>query len=438
MAYLPGRTILNFNVIGADVGVRNHLYYAALKTACGLNECMNPGFEKLQPYPFEKLAQLKSVGQAKTDKSPIFLSIGEPKHATPDFILSALEKALPQAASYPLTRGTEELRSAIAAWLQQRFQLAEQSITADKHILPVSGTREALFALAQCVVDKDNGAPLVISPNPFYQIYEGAALLAGAEPYYLNCTEATEFLPDFDQVPDTVWQRCQLIYLCSPNNPSGAVINLASYKQLFELADQYDFVIAADECYSEIYTDENKPPLGLLQAASSLGRNDYAQCMVFHSLSKRSNVPGMRSGFVAGDAHLIQNFLRYRTYHGCSMPPYTQTASICAWQDENHVKENRSLYRQKFDAVLEILQPVMNVRRPDAGFYLWPETPVCDKDFAQQLYLQQNVTVLPGSFLSRASGGIDPGSRRVRMALVASVEECIEAAERIKTFINQL
>ena len=399
---------------------------------------MNPGLEQLQPYPFEKLALLKSVGQPDPGITPIFLSIGEPKHPTPSFILKALEKALPQAVSYPATRANDELREAIAEWLQQRFHLSKGSITAEKHILPVNGTREALFALAQCVVDTTKPDPLVISPNPFYQIYEGAAFLAGAKPYYVNCDEQSEFLPDFSSIPESIWERCQLLYLCSPNNPTGAVIDESTYQFLFDLADRHGFVIASDECYSEIYFDEDNPPLGLLEAADKLGRKDYKACMVFHSLSKRSNVPGMRSGFVAGNAELMQSFLRYRTYHGCSMAPYTQAASVVAWQDEEHVKENRRLYREKFDAVLSILEPVMNVSKPQAGFYLWPETPISDTDFAQQLYLQQNVTVLPGSYLSRAVDENNPGANRVRMALVASTEECVEAAERIKTFINNL
>lgn len=280
-----------------------------------------------------------------------------------------MQKQLPKAASYPTTRGIDELRQAIAEWLIIRFKLPDNSITAERNILPVNGTREALFAFAQCVIDSNtNDAPIVISPNPFYQIYEGAALLALAEPYYVNCIETNEFLPDFDAVPENIWQRCQLIYLCSPGNPTGAVIGQDTLEKLLKLADKHNFVIAADECYSEIYLDEDSPPMGLLQAAANLGRDDYKRCIVFHSLSKRSNVPGMRSGFVAGDAELIQTFLRYRTYHGCSMPLYTQMASVVAWQDEDHVRSNRTLYRKKFDMVLNILKPVMNVTRPDASF----------------------------------------------------------------------
>ncbi len=405
---------------------------------------MNPGLKKLHPYPFEKLAQLKQETSVVTDAAHIDLSIGEPKHTTPELILNELQKQLPRAASYPTTRGIDALRQAIAEWIIRRFKLPEGSITADRNILPVNGTREALFAFAQCVIDstgeqaKKNEVPVVITPNPFYQIYEGAALLAQAEPYYVNCMETNGFLPDFDAVPENIWQRCQLIYLCSPGNPTGAVLGQETIEKLLILADKYDFIIAADECYSEIYLDEDSPPIGLLQVSADLGRDDYKRCMVFHSLSKRSNVPGMRSGFVAGDADLIQAFLRYRTYHGCSMPLYTQMASIIAWQDEDHVRGNRALYRKKFDAVLKILKPVMNVTRPDASFYLWPETPVSDTEFAAGLYSQQNITVLPGSFLSRSIDAGNPGENRIRIALVAEIDQCIEAAERICEFINTL
>jgi len=401
---------------------------------------MNPGLEKLHPYPFEKLVQLKQETSVVTDAAHIDLSIGEPKHTTPELILNELQKQLPRAASYPTTRGIDALRQAIAEWIIRRFKLPEGSISADRNILPVNGTREALFAFAQCVIDstgiqsKKDEAPVVITPNPFYQIYEGAALLAQSEPYYVNCIEANGFLPDFDAVPENIWQRCQLIYLCSPGNPTGAVLGQETIEKLLILADKYDFIIAADECYSEIYLDEDSPPIGLLQVSADLGRDDYKRCMVFHSLSKRSNVPGMRSGFVAGDADLIQDFLRYRTYHGCSMPLYTQMASIIAWQDEDHVRGNRALYRKKFDAVLKILKPVMNVTRPDASFYLWPETPVSDTEFAAGLYSQQNITVLPGSFLSRSIDTGDPGKNRIRIALVAEIDQCIVAAERICEF----
>ena len=404
---------------------------------------MNPGLEKLHPYPFEKLTQLKQTivqeTSVITDKAHIDLSIGEPKHTTPKLILDELQKQLPRAASYPTTRGIDELRQAIADWLVKRFKLSEGSITAEQNVLPVNGTREALFAFAQCVINsKTHETPVVISPNPFYQIYEGAALLASAEPYYINCVEENGFLPDFDAVPEDIWQRCQLVYLCSPGNPTGAVLGQDAIEKLLNLADKHDFIIAADECYSEIYFDEASPPIGLLQAAANLGRDDYKRCVVFHSLSKRSNVPGMRSGFIAGDAELIQTFLRYRTYHGCSMPIYTQMASIVAWQDEAHVQANRELYRQKFDAVLDILKPVMNVTRPDASFYLWPETPISDTEFAAGLYSQQNITVLPGSFLSRSIAAGNPGENRIRVALVAEIDQCIEAANRICTFIKSI
>ena len=404
---------------------------------------MNPGLEKLHPYPFEKLTQLKQTIVQETsviaDKAHIDLSIGEPKHATPELILDELRKQLPKAASYPTTRGIDELRETIADWLVKRFNLPAGSITAEQNVLPVNGTREALFAFAQCIINsKTNDIPVVISPNPFYQIYEGAALLALAEPYYVNCVEDNKFLPDFDAVPEDIWQRCQLIYLCSPGNPTGAVQGQDAIKKLLSLADKHDFIIAADECYSEIYFDEASPPIGLLQAAANLGRDDFKRCVVFHSLSKRSNVPGMRSGFIAGDAELIQTFLRYRTYHGCSMPIYTQLASIVAWQDEDHVQANRVLYRQKFDAVLDILKPVMNVTRPDASFYLWPETPISDTEFAAGLYSRQNITVLPGSFLSRSIAAGNPGKNRIRIALVAELDQCIEAAERMCEYINTL
>lgn len=405
---------------------------------------MNSGLEKLHPYPFERLAQLKQETSVVTNAEHIDLSIGEPKHTIPEFILNELQKQLPMVASYPTTRGIDALRQAIAEWLSKRFQLPDGSISADRNILPVNGTREALFAFAQCIIDSNSNhsnkknRPVVILPNPFYQIYEGAALLANAEPYYINCVEANRFLPDFDVVPEDIWQRCQLIYLCSPGNPTGAVIGQESIKKLLELADKHDFIIAADECYSEIYLDEDAPPVGLLQAAANLGRNDYQRCIVFHSLSKRSNVPGMRSGFIAGDAELIQAFLRYRTYHGCAMPLYTQMASIVAWQDEGHVRGNRTLYRQKFDAVLDILKPVMNVTKPDASFYLWPETPVPDAEFATGLYSRQNITVLPGSFLSRSIPAGNPGENRIRVALVAEIDQCVEAAERMCEYINTL
>lgn len=397
---------------------------------------MNPGFEKLQPYPFEKLARL----QARITPAglpPIDLSIGEPKHPTPPFILDSLRDNLSGAARYPSTRGTAELRETVRRWLIQRFSLPESGLDSNEHILPVTGTREALFAFAQCLIDPDDEA-LVITGNPFYQIYEGAAFLAGAGIHYVNCLEGNRFIPDFSGIDTETWDRCRLLYLCSPNNPCGSVIDVDTYRQLLALAEKHDFVIAADECYSEIYLDEDNPPPGLLQASVECGYHDYKRCMVFHSLSKRSNVPGMRSGFVAGDAALIEKFYLYRTYHGCSMAPYAQAASITAWNDEDHVRDNRGQYRRKFDAVLDILAPVMNVQRPAAGFYLWPETPVDDVEFTRLLLERQNVRVLPGSFISRQAGGVNPGSRRIRVALVAGFEECVTAAERIRDVVQSL
>lgn len=399
---------------------------------------MNPGLASLQPYPFEKLARLKHGIVTPPGKTAIDLSIGEPKHKTPDFILDKIRAYLTTAAQYPKTRGNDELRATFAAWLTQRFSLPEGSIQPDQHVLPVNGTREALFAFAQCLVNQRQPRPLVVLPNPFYQIYEGAALLAGATPVYLNCEANNHFLPDFAAVPETVWRDCQLVYICTPGNPAGAVMDRKSLTGLLELADRHDFIIASDECYSEIYFDEDQPPPGLLQVAAETGRDDYRHCIVFHSLSKRSNVPGMRSGFVAGNARLIESFLRYRTYHGCAMPGFVQAASVAAWRDEKHVVLNRKLYREKFAAVLDILTPVMTVRQPQGGFYLWPEVPVADEDFARGLYARMNVTVLPGSFLSRPANGINPGARRLRLALVTPLEECVEAAQRIKEYINIL
>ncbi|MDH5784829.1 MAG: succinyldiaminopimelate transaminase [Chromatiales bacterium] len=397
---------------------------------------MNPDLNRLQPYPFEKLNQLKGE-VTPVDKPHIALSIGEPKHQPPAFVVEELISHLHGLANYPLTRGRIELSQAIADWLTRRFELPAGSIDAERHVLPVAGTREALFAFAQAVVDRSARDALVLSPNPFYQIYEGAALLAGAEPYFLNTSADNGFLPDLDAVPADVWTRCQLIYLCTPGNPTGAVADIDYLQRLIKLADEHDFIIASDECYSELYFDR-KPP-GLLQAAAAMGRNEYKRCVVFHSLSKRSNLPGLRSGFVAGDAEVLKGFLSYRTYHGCALPPPTQAASIVAWGDEAHVEQNRDLYRQKFAAVLKILEPVMSVAQPDAGFYLWAATaPLSDTEFAQQLFAQQNVTVLPGSYLSREAHGGNPGAGRIRMALVAELDECIEAARRIRDFVASL
>ncbi len=397
---------------------------------------MNPDLSKLQPYPFERLAQLKQNTHPPSDKAHIALSIGEPRHPTPAFIGDAIQQHLDGLSNYPITKGLPELRQAIAHWLHARFGLRAGSLDPERHVLPVNGTREALFAFAQTVVDR-NAAARVLMPNPFYQIYEGAALLAGAQPQFLSADARSGFLPDYDSVSEQSWRACQLLYVCSPGNPTGAVADQSHLQRLIELAHRYDFVIASDECYSEIYFDEDAPPPGLLSAAAAMGDDTFARCVVFHSLSKRSNAPGLRSGFVAGDANILERFLLYRTYHGCAMAPPVQQASILAWNDEQHVCENRELYRKKFDAVLEILQPVLEVERPDAGFYLWPKTPVSDTEFARDLYAGQNVTVLPGSFLSRqADDGSDPGANRVRMALVASFEECVEAAQRIRAHVE--
>lgn len=388
---------------------------------------MNNRLELLQPYPFAKLASLKEE-VTPADKPHIALSIGEPKHTPPAFAAEALTANLDKLAAYPATKGIDALRNAIAEWLRHRFQLAE--VCPDTQVLPVNGTREALFAFAQAAVSPGSK---VVMPNPFYQIYEGAALLAGAEPHFVNCRADNGFKPDFDAVPEQVWQDCELLYLCTPGNPTGALLTSNDLKKLLALADRYDFSIASDECYSELYFDETKPPVGLLQVCEELGRNDYRRCVVFHSLSKRSNLPGLRSGFVAGDAEIMEKFLLYRTYHGCAMPLPTQFASIAAWQDEEHVRHNRALYREKFASVLEILDGCLDVAQPEAGFYLWPR--VGDGEtFARELFRQQNITVLPGSFLARQVGGENPGAEYVRMALVATREECVEAARRIRHF----
>lgn len=395
---------------------------------------MNPHLTQLHPYPFEKLAKLKQGIVPPADKAHIALSIGEPKHATPDVITNGLLDNIAALGRYPTTRGLAELRGAISEWLARRFNVDANPET---QVLPVNGTREALFVFAQCVVDGQENAR-VLMPNPFYQIYEGAALLAGAEPYYLHTLEDNQYLPDFDSVSAETWQACQLLYICSPGNPTGEIIDQATHEKLIKLALQYDFVIASDECYSEIYADENSLPQGLLQSADAMGHSSYKNCIIFHSLSKRSNAPGLRSGFVAGDADILSKFFKYRTYHGCAMPVPTQYASIAGWQDEQHVLENRQFYRDKFKAVTEILSEVCEVRQPPASFYLWLKTTIDDAEFAQQLFAQQNITVLPGSYLSREIGGVNPGKNHVRMALVAPVSECIEAAHRIKNFINSL
>ncbi|KMV67221.1 succinyldiaminopimelate aminotransferase [bacteria symbiont BFo1 of Frankliniella occidentalis] len=397
---------------------------------------MNNALTQLQSYPFEKLRSLLSGVTPNARLRPIELSIGEPKHSSPAFVKEELAANLDKMAVYPATLGTPELRAAIADWCQQRFDVPEGWLDPARHILPVNGTREALFAFTQTVVRRDRDG-LVISPNPFYQIYEGAAILAGATPHYLPCLESCGFNPDFDSVPADIWKRCQILFLCSPGNPTGALVPLETLKKLISLADEHEFVIAADECYSELYFDEASPPPGLLTACAELERSDFKRCVVFHSLSKRSNLPGLRSGFVAGDADILKAFLLYRTYHGCAMPVHSQLASICAWKDEEHVRENRDLYREKFDAVLAILSPVMDVKKPDGSFYLWAKVPMDDAEFCRKLFEQTHITVIPGSYLSREVDGINPGAERIRMALVAPLAECVEAAERIRDFLLQ-
>ena len=395
---------------------------------------MNPDLQRLQPYPFQKLAALFREVQPNPDYPAISLSIGEPKHATPRFIRDALTANLDGLANYPTTAGSDAFRSAITDWLAARYGIP--ALEAKTQVLPVNGSREALFAFAQTVVDRTKTNPVVVCPNPFYQIYEGAAFLAGATPHFLNTFPEQNYALNLAQLSEEIWQRTQLIYVCSPGNPTGRVMPLAEWKTLFELSDRHGFVIASDECYSEIYFSEK--PLGALQAAHRLGRGDYKNLVVFSSLSKRSNVPGMRSGFVAGDARIIERFALYRTYHGSAMNSAIQAASIAAWNDEAHVAENRRMYAEKFAKVVDILKPVLPVEMPDAGFYLWIRTPIADTAFAQALYRDYNVTVLPGSYLARTAQGVNPGENFVRLALVASTEETVEAAQRIAEFSRQL
>ena len=398
---------------------------------------MNSNLSLLQPYPFQRLRDLFTGITPNPALSNINLSIGEPKHATPQLIKDALTNNLSGLATYPTTLGSIELRTAIANWITRRYNIAAPN--PDKGILPVTGSREALFAFAQVIIDNaQSGAnkakPIVISPNPFYQIYEGATFLAGAEPYFLNTTPENDHAMDFASVPADILNRTQLVYVCSPGNPSGKVMSLEQWKTLFELSDQYGFVIASDECYSEIYFDESSPPLGALQAASLLGRG-YTNLIMFSSLSKRSNVPGMRSGFVAGDEKIIEKFALYRTYHGCAMNPAVQAASTAAWNDDAHVVENRNLYAQKFKVVTPMLAEVLGVAMPDAAFYLWAKSTIPDTELAVKFYRDLNITVLPGSYLAREVHGTNPGENFIRMALVASYDECLEAANRIKNYL---
>jgi N-succinyldiaminopimelate aminotransferase len=394
---------------------------------------MNPLLSRLQPYPFERLKQLFSTVTPNPAYAPISLGIGEPRHATPQLVLDALAQATSQLAAYPATAGLPGLRESCVHWMQRRYGL---TLNAATQVLPVNGSREALFAFAQTVIDPTHEA-VVVCPNPFYQIYEGAALLAGANPYYAPSDPALNFNVNWDSVPSEVWAKTQLLFVCSPGNPTGSVMPLSDWEKLFALSDNYGFVIASDECYSEIYFRE-EAPLGGLEAAAKLGRNDFKNLVAFTSLSKRSNVPGMRSGFVAGDANIIQQFLLYRTYHGSAMSGMVQAASVAAWDDEAHVVANREQYRQKFAAVTPLLEAVMDVRLPDAGFYLWAAVPGGDDvGFARDLLAQYNVTVLPGSYLAREDQGFNPGAGRIRMALVAETAECLEAARRIVAFIQK-
>jgi N-succinyldiaminopimelate aminotransferase len=395
---------------------------------------MNPLLSSLQPYPFERLKQLFSTVTPNPAYAPISLGIGEPRHATPQLVLDALAKATAQLAAYPATAGLPALRESCVNWMQRRYGLKLDAAT---QVLPVNGSREALFAFAQTVIDPTKAGATVVCPNPFYQIYEGAALLAGAQTYYAPSDPALNFNVNWDSVPADVWAKTQLLFVCSPGNPTGAVMPLSDWEKLFALSDKYGFVIASDECYSEIYFRE-EAPLGGLEAATKLGRTDFKNLVAFTSLSKRSNVPGMRSGFVAGDANILKQFLLYRTYHGSAMSGMVQAASIAAWDDEAHVVANREQYRQKFAAVTPLLEAVMDVRLPDAGFYLWAAVPGGDDvAFARDLLAQYNVTVLPGSYLARSAQGFNPGAGRIRMALVAETAECLEAAQRIVAFIQK-
>jgi N-succinyldiaminopimelate aminotransferase len=401
---------------------------------------MNSRLASLQPYPFQRLAQLIHGLTPPAGMAPIRLSMGEPQHAAPDLVLEALKRNLAGLSNYPTTKGSVELRQSISAWATRRFKLDKIALDPERHVLPVAGTREALFSIAQAVIDRrvNSQRPSVVMPNPFYQIYEGAALLAGAKPYFMNAVEENGYRADFAQVPEEIWQKVPLVYICSPGNPTGAVLTRADLAGLIELAHKYNFIIASDECYSEIYFDEGRPPLGLLQVANDLGIRDYRHCLVFHSLSKRSSLPGLRSGFVAGDGAVLEQYHQYRTYHGCALPPPTQAASQAAWNDEAHVQANRDLYRRKFDAVLKILKPVLDVKKPEAGFYLWPRLPQDDETFTRELYARENVLVLPGSYLSRETEAGNPGKNRVRMALVAPLAECVEAAQRIRNYVESL
>lgn len=397
---------------------------------------MNSRLDKLKEYPFQRLNRLLNGLDPATDKERIILSLGEPKHKPPSFILEILADGAHLLAGYPSTRGEERLRESICKWLSRRFAINQELLDPASHVLPVSGSREAIFSFIQAAINRNTHNPArVVMPNPFYQIYEGATIMAGATPYFLNSTEENFWLPQLDNVPVHIWQDTQLLILCSPDNPTGSVIPAEIYSKALDLADRHDFIVAADECYSEIYSDENNPPVGLLQIAMEKGRTGFERCIVFHSLSKRSNLPGLRSGFVAGDSSLIDAYFKYRTYHGCVPNRLTQAVSVAAWDNDDHVVQNRAVYREKFTAVVDILQDVLQLNNPAAGFYLWPRTPDNAEDFSRELFLNENVVTLPGTYLARDTVNGNPGQNRVRIALVAELQECIDAARRIRHFV---
>ncbi len=397
---------------------------------------MNSRLDKLKEYPFQRLNRLLNGLDPATDKERIILSLGEPKHKPPSFILEILADGAHLLAGYPSTRGEERLRESICKWLSRRFAINQELLDPASHVLPVSGSREAIFSFIQAAINRNTHNPArVVMPNPFYQIYEGATIMAGATPYFLNSTEENFWLPQLDNVPVHIWQDTQLLILCSPDNPTGSVIPAEIYSKALDLADRHDFIVAADECYSEIYSDENNPPVGLLQIAMEKGRASFERCIVFHSLSKRSNLPGLRSGFVAGDSSLIDAYFKYRTYHGCVPNRLTQAVSVAAWDNDDHVVQNRAVYREKFTAVVDILQDVLQLNNPAAGFYLWPRTPDNAEDFSRELFLNENVVTLPGTYLARDTVNGNPGQNRVRIALVAELRECIDAARRIRHFV---
>jgi N-succinyldiaminopimelate aminotransferase len=397
---------------------------------------MNPLLARLHAYPFERLARLKAGVSAPSVLAPIDMWIGEPRHEPPQSVLATLRENLHRLGTYPTTAGLPQLRAACARWLERRYRLPGDSVDPATMVLPVNGTREALFAFVQAAVDPGRD-PLVLMPNPFYQIYEGAALLAGADPCFLDTTAANDYTPDLDAVPQSVWQRCQVLFLCSPGNPAGKVLPPGYLRRALALAERHDFIVAADECYTEIYLDERAPPTGLLEVCLAAGHDRFQRCVVFHSLSKRSSVPGLRSGFVAGDPEILARFLLYRTYHGSAMAVPTQLASITAWQDDDYAVRNRHLYQEKFERVVPILAPFLDVHKPDGAFYLWPDVHRDDESFVRDLYASQAVTVLPGSYLARGGTGTNPGAGRVRISLVPPVAQCIEAAERIRDFLRR-